>query len=107
MFSKKQHDVVKALGLYILPLIAAVLWFIYNIEYDSKIFYIQGCMLGLILAFNTLLKIDSKLYSGNGTMFIDDSDPDRLVCRMELDSDLDDILDKESITFIVKKAILD
>lgn len=107
MFSKKQHDIVKALGLYILPLIAAVLWFIYNIECDSKIFYIQGCILGLVLAFNTLLKIDSKLYLGNGVMFVDNSDPDRLVCRMELDSDLDDILDKKSITFIVKKAILD
>ena len=107
MFSKKQHDFIKALGLYILPLITVVLWFIYNIEYDSKIFYIQGCILGLILSFNTLLKIDSKLYLGNGIMFVDNSDPDRLVCRMELNSDLDDILDNESITFIVKKAILD
>lgn len=107
MFSKKQHDFIKALGLYILPLIAAVLWLIYNIEYDSKTFYVQGCILGLILAFNTLIKIDSKLYLGNGVMFIDDSDPDRLVCRMELDSDLDDILDNSEIVFMVKRAILE
>ena len=51
--------------------------------------------------------VDSKLYLGDGVMFIDDSNPDKLICRMELDSNINDILDKESLTFIVKKAFLD
>ena len=107
MFSKKQHDFIKNLALYFLPLAVVILWLAYIREYDSKIFYMQGAIIILILAFNILLKIDSKLYFGDGVMFIDDSNPDKLICRMELDSNINDILDKESLTFIVKKAFLD
>lgn len=107
MFSKKQHDFIKNVTLYFLPIVVVLLWLAYIREYDSKIFYMQGAILVLILTFNILLKIDSKLYLGDGIMFVDDSDPNKLICRMELDSNLDDICNKETLTFIVKKAILD
>lgn len=107
MLSTKQYSFIKNLIAYALPLIVVGLWLIYIKSLDPKIFYLQGALICIIWVSNLLLRIDSKLYLGDGVMFVDDSDPDRLICRIELDSNLSDVASKESLTFIVKKAFLD
>ena len=107
MLSTKQYSFIKNLIAYALPLVVAGLWLVYLKSWDPKIFYLQGALICIIWVCNVLLRIDSKLYLGDGVMFVDDSDPDKLICRIELDSNLSGVASKDSLTFIVKKAFLD
>ena len=107
MLSTKQYSFIKNLIAYALPLVVVCLWLVYLKSWDPTIFYLQGALICIIWVCNVLLRIDSKLYLGDGVMFVDDSDPDKLICRIELDSNLSDVASKESLTFIVKKAFLD
>lgn len=51
----------------------------------------------------TVLKLSNKTYSGNGTMVVDTSDPDKDTFRLVLDSDPAELANQSSVTFKVEK----
>lgn len=103
----KTYDILKYVAQIVLPAVGTLyftLSSIWGLPFGEQV---VGTITAIDAFLGALLKISSNKYAGDGTMFVDNSDPEKSVYRMELNSDVELLADKDSVTFMVKKAILD
>lgn len=107
--TKHQYDILKLTTMITIPAICIVL---------NVIGILFGCLYVMIFITAVLLFIDLLLgfvltsakngYSGDGVLFVDDSQEHKTIIRLQLDDDMYDVFDsKKSIDLKVKKAILE
>lgn len=104
MFTNKTYDILKWIAQYLLPGFGTF-WFaissIWGIPCGEQV-------LGTITAFDTflgiILGISSSGYEGDGVMIVNTSDPERDIYRMELNHPVEDLDNKEQVTFKVIKT---
>lgn len=107
MLSNKQYDILKYVAQYVLPAIGTfyfALSRIWGLPYGEQI---VGTITAVDTFLGVILGISSSKYAGDGVMFVDESDPDKSVYRMELNSAVENLAEKDSVMFYVKKAVLD
>lgn len=107
MFDNKTYDILKYVAQIVLPAVGTLCFAlntIWGLPFGKEI---VGTITVLDAFLGAILKISTNSYTGDGVMFVDDSDPNKSVYRMELNSDVELLADKDSVTFQVKKAILD
>lgn len=107
MFSNKTYDVIKYIAQYLLPALGTLYFTIsqiWGLPYGEQI---VGTITAIDTCLGILLGISSAKYTGDGVMFVDESDPDKNVYRMELNSAIELLANKDSVTFMVKKAVID
>lgn len=106
MLSNKTYDILKFVAQLVLPGIGTLYFAlsqIWGLPYGEEI-------VGTITAIDTflggLLGYSSSKYEGDGVMIVDDTDEDKTVYRMELNSNVEDLANKDSVIFYVKTAEL-
>lgn len=101
VLKNKVYDILKWIAQYLLPALAT-LWIalakVWNLPYGSEI----GATISAIdLFLGAILGISSKNYQGDGTLNIDNSDPEKDTYNLELNDDIEELGNKKSITFKV------
>lgn len=101
--SNKVYDTLKWIAQYFLPALAT-LWIalakVWGLPYGAEI----GATISAIdLFLGAILGISSANYKGDGTMIVNTDDPEKDVYTLEYDGDLNDIAEKKSVTFKIKK----
>lgn len=105
--SNKTYDILKYIAQIVLPALGALYFALtkwWPLPYGAEV---VGTITAIDTFLGALLKISSNNYEGDGVMFVDDSDPEKSIYRMELNSDIELLGEKDSVTFAVRKAILD
>ena len=102
-FTNKVYDKLKWVALYLLPALAT-LWLalgkIWSFPYTTEI----GATISAVdLFLAAILKISKSNYKGDGELVVNTDDPEKDVFTLEYDGDLNEIADKDSVTFLVKK----
>ena len=102
-FSNKTYDRVKWFAQYFVPALTT-LWLalgkIWSFPYTVEI----GATLSAIDIFlGALLGISKGNYQGDGSMVVNTEDPTKDVYTLNFNGDLNEIADKKSVTFMVKK----
>lgn len=102
-FSNKTYDRVKWFAQYFVPALTT-LWLtlgkIWSFPYTVEI----GATLSAIDIFlGALLGISKSNYQGDGSMVVNTEDPTKDVYTLNFNGDLNEIADKKSVTFMVKK----
>lgn len=104
MFSDATYNRLKWIAMYLLPSLGTLYFTccgIWNLPYGEQV-------LGTITALDTflgvLLGISKSQYTGDGTMIIDTSNPEKDIYRMELDDPLETLGNKDQVIFKVKQA---
>lgn len=103
ILNNKVYDCLKWIAQLLLPALAT-LWItlakIWNLPYGPEI---GATITGIDLFLGAILGISSSNYSGDGTILVNQDDPTKDVYTLEYDGDLNEIADKKSLTFTVKK----
>jgi len=102
MFSDDTYNALKWVAQYFLPALGTLyftLCSIWGLPYGEQVL---GTITAVDLFVGGLLGISKRNYTGDGTMIVDTSDPEKDVYRMELNDELDNLANKDSITFKVK-----
>ena len=101
--SNKAYDVIKWIAQYFLPALAT-LWItlakIWGLPYGTEI---GATITGIDLFLGAILGISSQSYKGDGTMTVDTSDEAKDVYSLNLNVPVEDLANKETITFKVNK----
>ena len=103
LLTNTSYDVLKWIVQIVLPAIGTLyfaLASIWGLPYGEQII---GTITAVALFGGTVLKISNKTYSGNGTMLVDTSDPDKDTYRLILGSDPAELANQTSVTFKVEK----
>jgi hypothetical protein len=99
----KTYDVIKWIAQYFLPALAT-LWItlakIWNLPYGTEI---GATITGIDLFLGAILGISSQNYKGDGTMTVDTSDEAKDVYSLNLNAPVEELANKETITFKVNK----
>ena len=102
MFSNKTYDILKWIAQILLPSLSTLYFALaglWNLPFSTEV-------IGTITAVDTflgfLLQKSSSMYQGDGVMLVDKSNDDVDVYRMELNGPVEDLGDKDSVTFKVK-----
>lgn len=102
MLSNHTYDILKWIAQILLPSLGTLyftLSSLWNLPFTNEV-------IGTITAIDTflgfLLERSSATYQGDGVMMIDKSDQAVDVYRMELNSPIEDLDSKDSVTFKVK-----
>jgi len=107
MFSNDTYDKLKWVAQILLPGIST-LWFtissLWQLPYAAQIL---GTIAAINLFVGGLVGISKSNYPGDGTMIVDTSDPDKDIYRMELSDPVEDLSNKDSVTFKVKHMRID
>lgn len=103
VLSNKTYDTLKWIAQYLLPALTT-LWIalakVWGLPYGTEI----GATLSAIdLFLGAVLGISSNNYKGDGTIVVNENDPTKDVYTLEYDGDINEIADKKSVTFTVKK----
>lgn len=102
MFSNKTYDTLKWVSQILLPGLGT-LWFtvssIWGLPFSHEVL---GTITAVDLFIGGLLGLSQSSYTGDGTMIIDTSNPDRDIYRMELTNPIEDLSNKESVMFKVQ-----
>ena len=103
MFDNKTYDILKYIAQLVLPGLGTLyftLSSIWGLPYGEQV-------VGTITAIDTflglLLGFSSSRYNGDGTMIVDTSDEDVDVYRMELNSPVETLGEKDQVTFKVDR----
>lgn len=103
VLSNKVYDRMKWVAQYLLPALEA-LWLalakIWGFPYGTEI---GATIAALDVFLGVVLGISSKNYKGDGELIVNTDDPEKDVFTLEYDGDLNEIAEKDSVTFIVKK----
>ena len=106
MFSNATYDKLKWIAQYLLPGLGT-LWFaissIWGLPFGEQV---VGTITALDTFLGVLLGFSSSAYDGDGTMIIDTSNPDRDIYRMELNNPVEDLSDKDSVTFRIIRGTI-
>lgn len=106
LLSNKVYDTLKWIAQYLLPA-SATLYFaltvIWGFPYGEQV---VGTISALTIFLGVILGISSNSYikSGtdtDGTLQVDVRNPDKDIYRLQLNSDLEVLADKQKVTFIV------
>lgn len=101
MFTNDTYDKLKWVAQFLLPGIGT-LWFtissIWGLPYGEQVL---GTITAVDLFLGGLLGLSSKNYNGDGVMIVDTSNPEKDIYRMELNDPLEDLANKDSVTFKV------
>ena len=104
MFSNNTYDTLKWIAQILLPSLGTLYFTLaglWNLPFSTEV-------IGTITAIDTflgfLLQKSSASYQGDGVMLVDRSDNDVDVYRMELNSPVELLGDKDSVTFKVKNV---
>lgn len=100
--NNKTYDVLKWIAMYLLPGLAT-LWLtlgkVWSLPYTTEI----GASISAVdvfLAF--ILGLSKSKYTGDGTMVVNSTDPEKDVYRFEFDGNVAELADKKTVTFVVK-----
>lgn len=102
MFTNEQYDILKKIAQYILPALGTLYFTlsgIWGLPYGEQI---VGTLTAIDTFLGILLGISSKNYAGDGIMIVDTSNPEKDVYRMELEDDVENLSQKEYVTFRVQ-----
>lgn len=103
VLSNKWYDRLKWVAQYLLPALET-LWLalakIWGFPYGTEI---GATIAALDVFLGVVLGISSHNYKGDGDLIVNTDDPEKDVFTLEYDGDLNEIADKKSVTFVVKK----
>ena len=102
MFTNEQYDILKKIAQYILPALGTLYFTlsgIWGLPYGEQI---VGTLTAIDTFLGILLGISKKNYAGDGIMIVDTSNPEKDVYRMELEDDVENLSQKEYVTFRVQ-----
>lgn len=105
MFSNKTYDILKWIAQIVLPAIGTLyfgLASIWGFPYGEEV---VGTITVLDTFLGALLGISATKYAGDGTMYIDESDPNKDVYSLELDIPIDEMASRKTISFKVGKEV--
>ena len=101
--SNKAYDALKWIAMWLLPALAT-LWItlakIWGLMYGAEI---GATITGIDLFLGTILGISSLNYQGDGTMVVNTTDETKDIYSLELNTPVEQLAEKKSITFKVKK----
>ena len=101
--SNKAYDVLKWIALWLLPGLAT-LWLtlgkLWGFPYITEI---GGTITAIDTFLAFILQLSKSNYEGDGTLVVNDKDPDKDLYTLEYNGNIADIADKTSVTFMVKK----
>ena len=102
VFSDKVYDTLKWIAMYLLPA-SGTLYFalsrIWSLPYGEQI---VGTITAVDTFLGVLLGISSSNYTGDGTMTVDTSGEDSDVYNLSLDTPIEELPNKKTITFKVE-----
>ena len=100
--SNSTYDKMKWVAQYLLPALAT-LWItlakIWGLMYGAEI---GATITGIDLFLGTILGISSLNYQGDGTMVVNTTDETKDIYSLELNTPVEQLAEKKSITFKVK-----
>lgn len=103
VLNSKVYDCLKWIAQYFLPALAT-LWIalakVWGLPYGSEI---GATLSALDLFLGAILGISSHNYKGDGSIVVNETDPTKDVYTLEYDGDINEIAEKKSVTFTVKK----
>ena len=103
VLSNKWYDRLKWVAQYLLPALET-LWLalakIWGFPYGTEI---GATIAALDVFLGVVLGISSHNYKGDGDLIVNTDDPEKDIFTLEYDGDLNEIADKKSVTFVVKK----
>lgn len=107
--TKCQYDILKFTTMIAIPIICIVLNVV-GILFNTihTMIFVTAVLLFIDLLLGFVVTSAKTGYSGDGVLFVDDSQEHKTIIRLQLDDDMYDVFDsKTSIDLKVKKAILE
>lgn len=102
--SNKVYDTLKWIAIYFLPALAtlwlglAKIWsFPYGVEIGATISAID-------LFLGAILGISKAGYEGQGTLTVNENDPEKDIYNLELNVEPEELLNMKTVTFVVDKG---
>lgn len=98
-FDDKVYDVLKYVAQYVLPGLGTLYFAlaqIWGLPYGQEV---VGTITAIDTFLGVLLGISAKSYQGDGTLHIDTSNPNKDTYRFEINTPLEDIPGKKTVTF--------
>lgn len=96
------YDKLKWIAQYLLPALGTLCFAISSIWHLPYGEQVLGTIMALDTFLGAILGLSSANYSGDGTMLVDRSDPEKDIYRMEVNGSIDDLGNKETVMFKVK-----
>jgi len=101
----KQHG-TKFFFLYIMPLIGIGIYFIGKLFVNPYLSEMLGIVLVIGFLGNVFSSYSSDVTEFDGDMLIDTSDPDRDIYRIVLDEPIEELANKETVSFKVHSNVI-
>ena len=101
--TNKAYDVLKWIALILLPALGALYFAlakIWQLPYSEEI---VGTITAIDAFLGALLGISTKNYQGEGSLLVNETDPEEETFTIALHEDLKDILSRDSIVLRVEK----
>ncbi len=101
-FSNKIYDALKWIAMYLLPALGTLyfaLSSVWGLPYGEQI---VGTITAIDAFLGALLGISTKNYHGDGVMTVDSTDEGKDVYNLELDTPIEELPNRKSITFKVE-----
>lgn len=101
--TNKAYDVLKWIALILLPALGALYFAlakIWQLPYSEEI---VGTITAIDAFLGALLGISTKNYQGEGSLLVNETDPEEETLSIALNEDLKDILSRDSIVLRVEK----
>lgn len=101
--TNKAYDVLKWIALILLPALGALYFAlakIWQLPYSEEI---VGTITAIDAFLGALLGISTKNYQGEGSLLVNETDPEEETLSIALNEDLKDILSRDTIMLRVEK----
>lgn len=105
--SNKVYDTLKFIVMIVLPAIATLYIAISGVLVANGLDglpypeVVSGIITAVVTFLGTILRISTNSYSGDGTLKIDTTDLEKDVYQLALDTPVEDLKGKKSVTFMV------
>ena len=103
-FSNKAYDTLKWIAQYLLPGIGTLYFTLASIWGFPYAEQVVGSITAIDTLLGLLLGISSANYKGDGTLVVKNATEDGGVVSISLDSSLENIIGKSSVTFMVDSS---
>lgn len=101
VFKDKTYDVLKWIAMYLLPALGTLYFTLsgfWGLPYGEQI---VGTITAIDTFIGVLLGISTHNYKGDGTMTVDSTDEDKDVYNLALETPIEDLPNRKTITFKV------
>lgn len=108
--SNKVYDTLKFVVTIVLPAIATLYIAISGVLASNGLDglpypeAVSGVITAIVTFLGTVLRISTNSYSGDGTLSVDTSNPDKDVYSLDLNGPVENLAGKKTVTFIVDEA---